>query len=131
MAAGRRPAIEVEGAKELRAAMRRMDGRLDDLKDVHRAAGEIVASAARAIVPRRSGRLGETIRVDRRASGASVLAGRSRVPYAGPIHFGWPRRNIEPQPFLYDALDSRRDEVAAKYAAAVGVLVRKLDAETP
>lgn len=130
MAAGR-PAIEVEGSRELRAALKRFDDRLDDLKEVHADAGELVADAARPLVPVESGALLDSIRTDRRASGASVLAGRSTIPYAPPIHFGWAARNIEPQPFLYDALDSRRDEIAARYASGVGDLVQRLDRETP
>ena len=108
-----------------------MEGRLDDLKDVHASAAELVASAARPLAPVRSGVLMDSIRTDRRAAGASVLAGRSRIPYAGVIHFGWPGHNIEPQPFLYEALDSRREEVAEQYEKAVADLVRKFDREAP
>ncbi len=51
--------------------------------------------------------------------------------YAGVIHFGWPRHNIEPQPFLYDALDKRFDEVVRVYEKRITDLVHKLDRETP
>jgi hypothetical protein len=51
--------------------------------------------------------------------------------YAGVIHFGWPRHNIEPQPFLYDALDKRFDEVTKLYELRIAALVQKLDRETP
>ncbi len=131
MARGGKAAVQVEGGPQLRKAFKKMGDRLDDLKDVHAAAGEIVASEARSIVPVRSGVLADSIRTDRRAAGASVLAGRSRVPYAGVIHFGWPAHNIEPQPFLYEALDRRRDEVADQYERAVDDLVRKFDREAP
>ena len=30
------------------------------------------------------------------------MAGGAKVPYAGPIHWGWPDRNIEPHPFIAD-----------------------------
>ena len=29
--------------------------------------------------------------------------GRKSVPYAGPIHWGWPRRNISPNTWVVDA----------------------------
>ena len=120
------------GAKELRAALKRMDKRLtDDLKDVHQDAGELVAERARALVPYLSGTLHDTIRTDRRATGASVLAGRTSVPYAGVQHFGWPKHNIEPSPFLYEALEDKAGEVADLYALGIEVLVEKLDRETP
>lgn len=125
------PAVEVTGARELRAALRRMGESLGDLKDTHRAAGELVSERARSIVPHVSGRLGKSIRLSVRKSGVSVLAGRMTVPYAPPIHFGWPRRNIRPQPFLYDALDDRREAVARVYSQRVGALVARVGRETP
>lgn len=125
------PSVEVEGAKELRRALKHMQGDLKDLTRVHKTAGQAVLDEAREIVPRVSGVLGRSIRVRASTSKASILAGKSSVPYAGPIHFGWRRRNIEPQPFLYDALDRRRQEVVDVYQDEVGRLVRKVDRETP
>lgn len=129
--AGGRPAIEVEGGPRLRKALRQTSDGLADLKDAHADSADIVASEARSLVEVRTGGLLGTIRTDRRATGASVLAGRSRVPYAGVYHFGWPAHNIEPHPFLYDALDHRRDEVVARYDAEVGRLVKRFDREAP
>lgn len=125
------PSVQVEGAKELRRALKHMNADLKDLSRVHKAAGQSVLDEAREIVPRVSGVLGRSIRLSATRTRASILAGKSSVPYAGPIHFGWRRRNIEPQPFLYDALDRRRQEVADVYGDEVGRLVRKVDRETP
>ena len=41
-----KPAVQVHGAEELRRALKRMDGRLQDMKDVHADAGELVATVA-------------------------------------------------------------------------------------
>jgi hypothetical protein len=60
-----------------------------------------------------------------------VKAGGRLVPYAGPIHFGWPRHNIAPNPFIYDALDDRKAEVIDKYEAHIEALVEKVGRETP
>jgi hypothetical protein len=128
---GGRAAVEVQGGPQLRRAFRRMGDRAGDLAEVHDDAARIVEDEAESLVPVLSGRLRETIRRSKRKTGASVLAGRSLVPYAGPIHFGWRARNIEPQPFLYDALDRRRTEVASRYAEGVESLVRRFDAEAP
>ena len=86
---------------------------------------------AREIVPRLTGTLALSIRPTASQKEGAVLAGSRSVPYAGPIHFGWPSRNIEPDPFLYDALGDRRDQVIEVYEARVEALVRKLDRETP
>jgi hypothetical protein len=125
------PAVQVKGAKELRRAMKHMDADLRDLRDVNLAAARIVAQRAEQTVPRRSGRLGGSVKPTASRSRGNVVAGSRLVPYAGPIHFGWRKRNIEPQPFLYDALDDRRTEVIDKYEAEIEGLVRRLDREAP
>lgn len=131
-AKGGRAAVQVEGGPELRRAFRKLDGRLDDLTDINRAAVKPVEDEAESLVPRLTGRLHDSIRSRAGRSSAAVIAGGTRtVPYAGPIHFGWRIRNIEPQPFLYDALDHRRNEVVDKYEAGVDALVRRFDSEAP
>jgi hypothetical protein len=45
----------------------------------------------------------------------TIVSGRGGVEYAGPIHFGWPKKRIRPNPFIYDAIDGRRQEVAQRY----------------
>lgn len=129
---GGRAGVEVEGGPQLRRAFSKMSDRADDLKAANRSAAEIVEREAENIVPVLSGTLRDSIRTSARKTGASVLAGgTSLVPYAGPIHFGWHARNIEPTPFMYDALDNRRGEVAARYAEHVDAIVRRFDAEAP
>lgn len=129
--AGGRTAVEVEGGPEFRRAMRRLGADVGELKAVHRELAEDVASSAESLVPVLSGRLRDRIRPRATSRAATVTAGGRGVPYAGPIHFGWRERNIEPQPFLYDALDDRRDEVRAAYAGHVAGLVRRFDREAP
>lgn len=108
-----------------------MDGALADLKAIHAEAARIVSDASARGVPVLSGRLRKSLRTKSTRTRGSVLAGSSLIPYAGPIHFGWPARNIEPQPFIYDALDARKDQVVDLYAKRVSGLVNKLDRETP
>ena len=130
-AKGGRAAVEVEGGPQLRRAFRRLDDRLDDLSELHHDIGEVVADRAEELVPRLTGRLAGSIRATRTKTSAAVVAGRRLIPYAGPIHFGWRARNIEPQPFLYDALDDRRGEVLRKYRDGVDTLIHRFDREAP
>lgn len=120
--------IEIQGLRELNRAFRSL-GReaTGELKGVHLDAAKIVEERARQIVPKRTGRLAGTLRSAGTMRGANVRAGFARVPYAGPIHFGWARRNIRPQPFLYDALDERRSEVLDAYEKNLKRLIRKHD----
>ncbi len=118
--------VSVEGARELRKALKTVgDEAKAGLKDVNLEVAEIVARAAVSRVPSRSGALRETVRAAGAQTRASVKAGFKRVPYAGVIHFGWPARGILPRPFLYDALDARRDEVMDAYTDGMADLIKK------
>lgn len=131
MATGGRPGVTVEGGPELRRAFKRFGDRAADLKALHARAAEPVEDRAEAIVPRLTGFLAGTIvtRVTTRA--AQVIAGGRRAVYGPPIHFGWRARNIAPNPFLYTALDERRDEVLRRYESGVDDMVRAFDREAP
>lgn len=118
--------IEVEGARELRAALKRAGDDASDLKDANQAAGQVVVEEARSIVPKLSGRLEGSIRASRAKGSATVKAGGAQLPYAGVIHFGWPGHNIDPNPFLYDALDARRNEVIAAYQDAIDRITERI-----
>ena len=122
------PRIEVQGAKELRRAIRKAEAQdlKAELKKAHREGGDMAADEARRIVPRRSGDLGGSIRASGLQTKGVVRSGRAKVPYAGVIHFGWPRRNITPQPFLYEAADRRVLEVVNAYEDAVEAIARRL-----
>jgi len=118
--------VSVEGARELRKALKTVgDEAKAGLKDVNLEVAEIVARAAVTKVPSRSGALRETVRAAGAQTRASVKAGFKKVPYAGVIHFGWPARGILPRPFLYDALDARRDEVMEAYTDGMADLIKK------
>lgn len=120
--------IKIEGLRELQKEIRRLEDQ--DLKKALRTANkdaaQIVADEAQNTVPRRSGRLAASIKAKGGQRDATVKAGTgSRVPYAAPIHFGWRARNITPQPFLYEAQDSRREEVIRFYERAMEDLADK------
>jgi len=136
-------AVRVEGLDDVRRKIRKMEQGLDqdaakgDLKRMNLEAAEIVAGVATGLVPVRTGKLRDTIRAagaqksGRVRSGYNIPQGAAasgnwgRMPYAGPIHFGWPARNISPQPFLYDALDRRRSEVFDAYNRNMSQIVKK------
>lgn len=116
--------IRVEGLRELRRELRRLPGELNKrMGDINKDAAEPVRERATQLVPRRTGRLAGSIRSFKAQARAQVGAGRKSIPYAGPIHFGWAKRNIRPQPFLYDALDQRREQVADRWAKSMDELL--------
>lgn len=107
--------VRVEGLDNLVRTLKRAGVDISELKDAHARAGEIVAGEAAAIAPRRSGALAGTIRAARQVRRAQVVAGRASVPYAAPIHWGWPARNIVAQPFLSDAAQSTETRWVDQY----------------
>jgi hypothetical protein len=117
--------IKATGVKELRRELRKMGDDLEDLKALNLDVATLVSDRAKDIVPRRTGTLADTIRPAGTKTAGRVRAGFKRVPYAGVIHFGFPARRIEPQPFLYDALDQRRGEVFDRYFDGIKKIQRK------
>ena len=114
------------GLREFQRALRQIDPDLrKELREVQKEAAQIVAVTAAARAPRRTGRLAGSVRATATQKAGSVRAGGARLPYAGPIHFGWRARNIRPQPFIYDALDARREQVVRKFESGIEGLFRK------
>lgn len=95
-----------------------------EIKAAGSQAGEIVAREARTLVPVRTGALRNTIKVTKALRSVSVRAGNNgKVPYANPIHWGWFKRNIKPQPFFIKALGITRDEVYRNYYRTLDTLI--------
>jgi hypothetical protein len=97
------PGVEVEGLNRFVSTWRRAGADMADFKDANQRAGTIVVSAANLRVPRRTGALASSIRSARQVKKAVVYYGKASVPYAGPIHWGWPSHHIRAQPFVTDA----------------------------
>jgi hypothetical protein len=108
-----------------------MSDRLDDMEGTHASAGEKIATVARAIVPRVSGDLADSIEVETTPEGSAVVAGSDLVPYAGVINYGWDDRNIDPQPYLDEAQAAAQEDSIDVYRERVEDLVRILDREAP
>jgi hypothetical protein len=117
--------VRVDGARRLRAELRKLKGNADDLKAANAAAAALVAEAAAMRAPRRTGRLAASVRGNRAVGRAQVRAGGAALPYAGPIHYGWPAHRIEPHPFITDAAQDTEAVWLPMYEAA---LSRAVDA---
>lgn len=108
-----------------------------DIKDVNKDAAKLVEKRAKRLVPVQSGALQQSIRSSGQLGKGVVRAGNARVPYANPIHWGWPRPNrkwskgrvgggpISKTPFLTDALDDERREIVKLYQRELDRLARK------
>lgn len=118
--------IKVKGLKASIKALQAIGVPDAEIKAAGNEAGQLVANEARSLVPVRSGNLRNTIRVSKALNKVSVSAGNNgRMPYANPIHWGWFKRNIKPQPFFVKALGYTRDEVFRNYYSKLESLIAK------
>lgn len=146
MANPRVQSVKVIGLRRVTKEIKQFgDSAVADIKQVHAKTAKIVEDAARPKAPtlgagrsrisgkpywyggpnKSPGSLKGTIRSSGTQRGGYVRAGKKLVPYAGPIHFGWPSRPnpakgwaggpIRPNPFIYDALDERRGQVVSQF----------------
>ena len=119
--------VQVDGLAQLKRTMKAAGADLQDLRDVHGAAARYVAMRAAAMAPKRSGRLAGTVRGSCAQTSATVRAGYASVPYAQPIHWGWPRHGIAANPFLSAAATSTESTWIKWYEAKIVQIVDKIE----
>lgn len=118
--------VKVTGDKEVMGQFKALGFKTRDLERAfHQIAGEVARDAERT-APKVSGRLAGDVRPSSAKTKASVMVGRASVPYAGPINYGWRRRNIEPTLFMNKAADSKADSAAVTIAREIDRLIRSV-----
>ncbi len=109
----------LDGLDGLLAALRRTEIELGELKAVNKDSAQIVLGTAKAEANRASGALIKSGRASGTKKAGVVRFGSAKVRHAGPAHFGDFDREqggfIRPNPFLYDAIDRRADDVVRRY----------------
>lgn len=116
---GEYAAVRVEGGRRLRATMKAAGHDLDDLKAAHAAAVGIVVPVAQAGAPVEDGYLAGSVRGAGTVSAAIIRAGKKLVPYAAPIHWGWFKKHIRPNPWLSRAAQTTEPAWQRVYIDAV------------
>jgi len=130
MATSRKPAVTIEGGRQLRRALTEIEGGIDDLKAIHLDMAQLVANRARHLAPYGTGTLMDTIRPSGTKTASRVRAGYKRIGnYAGVTHFGRPRkllrRGQEPTDFLYNALEEESDAVFTLYKDGLDDVIKR------
>jgi hypothetical protein len=121
--------VKVEGLNQTVRALQKAGVEIADLKSVFSGIAAEGASLASSFAPVRTGRLRASVRGNKAKNKAVIAAGKARVPYAGPVNYGWPRRGIKPalfmqradrtlQPRAVDMLEAGLDEVIRKAGLA-------------
>lgn len=124
------PQVRLEGARELRAAFKRLGDDLGDLADLHQEIGNLVVDEARSRIRSRTGTLAGSARASRAKTSVVIRFGGARVPYANAIHWGTGARpgqrgphNIAPNRFATDAAAATEPTWTGMYLAKVEELV--------
>jgi len=115
--------IRVSGLRKTVRALEQAGADAQDMRRLMHELGQTVVAAAQP--PWMSGTLAGTIRAGKGKTKAVVRAGGARAPYAGVVHYGWPARSIQPQPFLTAALQAKRAEVLRRLDAGLGDLMKQ------
>lgn len=118
--------MELRGARELAKGLRKAGADMKDLRAVNRQAAQVVVPEAKTLVPRRSGRLANSIRAGATQKAGVVRAGSKRIPYAGPINYGWPKRHIKPTRFMNQAAKNTEPEWTKLYRDAVQQIIDRI-----
>jgi hypothetical protein len=121
------PVVRVEGVRQLARTLRRFGDGIEDLKDANADVSAMVAREAAARAPRDSGKLAGSVRGSRQAARAVVAVGGAKVPYAGPIHWGWPKRGIPRRPFVLEAATATQERWLAAYENEIQRLGDKVE----
>lgn len=130
--------VQVEGLREFQRSIRALRDRevTKKVRLVNKAAAEIVKPEAMRTAPEgkrdaksnrryRPGKLGRSVKVVASAKSAQIKAGSAaRVPYAATVHFGYPKRNIRPNRFLFRAMARKGRQVSETYEREISTLVR-------
>lgn len=103
------PAVRVEGAANLKRTLRAAGLDLQDFRKVNQDVENRLVPMMQARAPRRSGRLATSVRGSGTKTAAISRAGSARLPYARPIHWGWPARHIAANRFMWDVVEAYRE----------------------
>lgn len=115
--------VRITGLGKTVRALSKAGADSEDMKSLMHAIGNMVISHAGP--PVLSGRLAGDMRAGRGKTKAVIRVGRASVPYAGPIHYGWPARNIKAQPFYITALQSSQGKALQMLDDGLEDILRK------
>lgn len=130
--------VQVEGGARLRRTLRQAGVDMKELRDANRESARSILPMAIAMAPvgqprpmhwesaSPPGRLKNSLRVAATNSSGMIRAGRKSVPYGGPIHWGWPARNITENPWILRAAQDHEDVWTAVYHDHVDGILKSI-----
>ena len=121
--------IRVVGLNKAITALQAIGVPKKEIAQASKDAANIVATEARTLVPVRSGKLRDSIRVGGAQRKVVVRAGNeTSVPYGNPIHWGWVRRGIKRNAFFSKAIKKNLSKIQEQYFSEIKRLAEKYNA---
>lgn len=118
--------VYVEGLRETIRTLESLGVDIADMKEAFYRIGDFVAGQARSLAPKRKGTLVNSIKASKTKNKATVRAGSAaKVPYAGPINYGWPKRHITANGFLTEAANNNTERILQMLDDELTQLVQK------
>lgn len=117
--------VQITGLNEAVRGLEKMSVEVDDLKKVFGEIAKEAAELASGFAPKKTGRLSGSIRGNKAKNKAVVTAGRSVVPYAGAINYGWGAHNIAPAGFMQKADQAIAPGLDDRIERELGRLIRE------
>ena len=106
--------VQVSGIRETRRKLRKLEEKelLREMRGDFKGIADMVAMYAANEAPVKSGALKRSTRGQANQTGAAVKSGTpTRVPYAGPIHWGWPLRGISKNQYIMRAVVRLKSDI--------------------
>lgn len=117
----------ITGLNRLVNDLTAMGVEVDDLKNAFGHIARQGAQVAGALAPVQTGALARSVRGSAARNYAAVSAGGRAVRYAGPINYGWRKRNIQPSRFMQRADIIMRPYAIRELAQAVERLASEVN----
>ena len=109
--------IKIANLREINRVLNAVGVPKKEVSAAAKRSAQVLVDEARSLVPVRSGRLRDSIRIGATGTGKTTIraGNNTTIQYANPIHWGWFKRKIRPQPFFSKALGYKREEIYQKW----------------
>ncbi len=117
--------ISIEGVKQVQDTLNKLERDLESNLELNKELSSTLSQKASAVAPRLTGALASSVVGNPTAEKAQIVAGSEAVPYAGVIEYGWPSRNIKPQPYLVPTVYKNMGYIVEKYNESIQKAIKK------
>jgi phage gpG-like protein len=119
--------INIQGVKEVTDSLNKLARDLQSNIELNKELSTTLSQKASAMAPKLTGALASSVIGNPSAEKAQILAGSAAVPYAGVQEYGWPERNIRPQPYLNPAVKDNMGYIIEKYNDSIQKAIKQYD----